>query len=144
MAHGKRPHVVPNGCSRKTAFTTYEAAYAAGVKVGAERAYRGKCCGWYHYTGSTQDEFAQLVAKFMEPRGVQDTAVCDTMVTPDEEVDNHEAQPDQPRETRAGSERAEPREGAGRPGTTCEQRGSSTRLAPSPAEVARRLQARGR
>lgn len=80
--HGRRPHRVSGVCHKKrSAWTTWDAAMAAVAKTpGAVRAYLGGCCGYYHITRYTEDEYAQRVAEF----GVQTEADCDTVDSNDE------------------------------------------------------------
>lgn len=115
--HGKRRHRADCDCGAKSAcFTTMKAALSAVATVpDAERAYRGDCCGHYHITRYTQDEYAQRVAAFTEGADHEDRAPG----------------------TEPGSDARGPRAPA-------LQRGDETRPTPTPAEVARVLQARGR
>src|SRR5690242_11373910 len=112
--HGRRPHVATwCGCQIKVCFTTYDAAMARVANIpGAERAYRGPCCGHYHITGLTQDEFAQLMAE----RSVQAGVEYGTVVPYDDtdEGQDHEAErgdrPDAgPRSEEQGAGRGRPR-----------------------------------
>jgi hypothetical protein len=64
--HGVRRHVVSNVCPHgKTSFTTWDAAKGALARAkDAIRVYRGSCCGYFHITKYTEDEYAQRVAQF--------------------------------------------------------------------------------
>lgn len=103
----------------------------AGVKdtPDAERAYRGKCCGHWHITRYTVDEYAQRVAEY----GVQDDANVVPWYYQDDEGGTDEA-----------DHRTEPRAREGDAGPAPLVRGESTRLAPSPATLARLLEGRSR
>lgn len=64
--HGVRRHVVSNVCPHgKTSFTTWDAAKGALARAkDAIRVYRGSCCGYFHITKYSEDEYAQRVAQF--------------------------------------------------------------------------------
>lgn len=117
--HGKRPHVMPGACTVKgTAFTTYEAAYGRMVQTpGAIRVYRGNCCGYYHITSWTIDEFAQITAQRIQ-----------------EERDGQEE---------GAGEESEPAACARDAAVASLERFRQSRLTPSPTEVARRIQGLG-
>ena len=138
MTHGLRPHMARQvACRVKVGFTTWEAAAAMLSKVpGAERVVRGSCCGMFHITSMTETEFAQMVAR----RGCTDGFNRGMMDLSTEEFlkrwdADHEAEA-----TRQGGE---PRAGEGDAGEAPERSSGSSRLAPSPAALAARLQARG-
>lgn len=118
--HGRRRGLSTTcTCRAKTAcYTTYDAAMSAVHRTpDAKRAYRGDCCGHYHITRYTEDEYAQRVAAHAEEA-------------------NHEQEEDY---SRYG---LEPAAGAGGPGAPAVGSGGQSRLAPSPATVARIVQAR--
>ena len=135
MTHGIRPHMARGVQCKKVGFTTYGAAAAFMVNVpGAVRVIRGSCCGWYHITSMTEAEFAEQMAEGCTDaatRGMMDLSTEEYLKRWDAE---HGQQADEGREPRA-------REGDA--GEASQPRGGSTRLAPSPAAVARRLQACG-
>lgn len=114
--HGRRRHRVSCDCRLKSAcFTTYSAAMAAVVVTpDAERPYRGTCCGHYHITRYSIDEYAQLIAARIT-EGEQD-------------------------ELRTG--RSEPQAGTGGPGPQAVERRGEARSAPTPATLARFLEGR--
>lgn len=82
--HGVRRHVVSNVCPQgKTSFTTWDAAKSALTRAkDAVRVYRGSCCGYFHITKYTEDEYAQRVALF----GCTRDANYDTIVVHDEDI----------------------------------------------------------
>lgn len=127
--HGRRRHRAFCDCVAKgTCYTTYDSAMA-GVKQtpDAIRAYRGSCCGHYHITRYTQDEYAQRVAAY----GVQDEALCDTVVLP-----TNAGGPDE------ADHRPEPRPRQGDAGPAPVLGEQQARLSPSPAALARFLEGR--
>ena len=137
MTHGVRPHMARAvECKFKVGFTTYDAAAALLSQVpGAERVIRGTCCGMYHITSMTETEFALMVAR----SGCTDAYNRGMM---DLSTEEYLARWDQDHEAEAASQGGEPQPDAGDAGEAEEQRRGSTRPAPSPAAVARRLQAR--
>lgn len=140
MAHGVRKHMARGACHIKVAFTTYAAALAATVNIkDAERPYRGKCCGYYHITSMTEAEFSQAMAT----RGVQDSAIRGKVDLTDEEYLALMEKEREEQEARAARpEAAEPGAGPGGPGAATFKRGPSVGRTPTPAALARRLQAR--
>lgn len=137
MTHGVRPHMARQvTCPVKVGFTTYDAAAAMLTKVpGSERVIRGSCCGMYHITSMTEAEFAQMVAR----QGCTDGHNRGMM---DLSTEEYLARWDQDHEAEAASQGGKPRAREGDAGEASQSRGGSPRLTPSPAEVARRLQAR--
>jgi hypothetical protein len=139
MTHGVRPHMARGVCDRKLAFTSYDAAAGKMTEVpGAVRVIRGSCCGMYHITSMTEAEYAQWVAEEMVAQGCTDAASRGMMDLSTEEFlkrwdADHEAQA-------AGNDRQPGARGsdAGEAAQPC---GRGARLAPSPAALARRLQA---
>lgn len=122
--HGHRPHKISGVCSVKgSTFTTQEAALAAVARTpDAQRAYRGDCCGYWHITRQTIDEYAQRMAARYVPRRIMDLEDFDDTVV-GEEDDEREQGAD-----------------AGDAGPTQVQRIRQTSgSAPTPAEVARRI-----
>jgi hypothetical protein len=139
--HGRRRHIVRDcGCTMKSiCFTTWDAAMSAVASVpDAERAYRGTCCGHYHITRLSIDEFAQRVAEYC----VQEQAFCDTVVLSIGEEAGDEAETDPEAAARAWIECTEPRTRGGGPGDPAIERWPAPRFPPSPAAFARRLKAR--
>jgi hypothetical protein len=135
MTHGYQPHVARGVCTRKLAFTTWDAAMGKLTQVpGAVRVIRGSCCGWYHITSMTEAEFAQAVAD----SGCTDAYNRGMM---DLSTEEYLKRWDQTHEAEAGEGR-EPRAREGDAGEASQPRCGSTRLAPSPAALAQRLQAR--
>lgn len=132
MAHGVRKHVARGVCSAKgMAFTQWDAAEAARIRLGGERVYRGDCCGYLHITRYTEGEYAQRVALGCtdpDPYGM--VGYNDT----DEGEDDGEEQ--------AGDARGEPRGDAGRPRASSLKRGEAPRPTATPAEVARFFEGR--
>lgn len=139
MTHGIRPHMARGICDRKLAFTTYAAAAGKMTEVpGAIRVIRGSCCGMYHITSMTEAQYAQWVADELVAQGCTDAIDRGMMDLSTEEFlkrwdADHEAQ--------AGDDR-EPRDGEGDAGAAAVFRKSASRPSPSPATVARSLQAR--
>lgn len=139
MTHGIRPHMARQvTCPVQVGFTTYDAAASMLTKVpGAERVIRGSCCGMYHITSMTEAEFAQMVADKQGctdgfNRGMMDLSTEEYLKRWDR---NHEAE--------ATSQGGQPGTREGDAGAAALGSGGVSRLAPSPATVARRLQARG-
>ena len=131
--HGRKRHIAVCQCTAKSVcYTTWNAAMSAVSRVpGAIRAYRGKCCGHYHITRSTEDEYAQRMAE------LQCTTAADygTVDSGQGMETYHEA----------GNAGAEPRGGEGGSRAEAVERGASDPLAsPTPASLARRLEARRR
>lgn len=138
MTHGIRPHMARQvTCPVKVGFTTYGAAAAMLTKVpGSERVIRGSCCGMYHITSMTEAEFAQMVA---DKQGCTDGFNRGMM---DLSTEEYLKRWDADHEAEAASQGREPPAERSDAGEASQRGGGSTRLAPSPAEVARRLQAR--
>lgn len=136
MTHGIRPHMARQvACPVKVGFTSWSAAAAMLSQVpGAVRVIRGSCCGMYHITSMTEAEFAQVVAR----QGCTDGFNRGMM---DLSTEEYLKRWDADHEAEAGEGR-EPRAREGDAGEAPQSRGGPARLAPSPAEVARRLQAR--
>lgn len=130
--HGRRPHKARNVCQVKgAAFTTWDAAMAVvATTPGAERPYRGTCCGYYHITRETQDEYAQRVAEFTPERRVKLPWEGDTV--------DHETETSWEANDESGTQSRVRESDAG---TAQVQRGRFPGLTPSPATLARRLQA---
>jgi hypothetical protein len=131
--HGHRRHIMSGVCNRKgSAYTTYDAAMSAVARTkDAIRAYRGDCCGYYHITRYTEDEYAQRCATYY------DEALC-TDVDPNDIVGANNT-------TMSGEHDeigVQPSSREGDAGTTQVKRSDAPRLAPSPATLARQLQAR--
>ena len=86
--HGRRRHRAPCECRAKgTCYTTWDAAMGAvATTPDAIRAYRGRCCGHYHITKYTIDEYAQRVAEL----GVQAAVEYGTVDVSTSEEANHE------------------------------------------------------
>jgi hypothetical protein len=137
MKHGRRPGVVPGACPYKIAFRTYEAVMSAMSRVkDAERPYLGDCCGYWHMTRTTQDEYAQQIAA----QGCTDSAKRGKLeLSGPDYLKWLEAQHEAQGQAR---DNGEPRARGGDAGEAPQPRGGEPRLTPSPAEVARRLQAR--
>lgn len=133
--HGRRKHLATCDCPAKAAcYTTLDAAQGAVVRTpDAERAYRGTCCGHWHITRYTQDEYAQRVATY----GVQDEAPYGTVVLPT----HHEEDFDEQQETADAG--VQPRGDEGGPrAETLERRPTHPFAEGSPADVARRIRSR--
>lgn len=137
MTHGLRPHMARQvTCPVKVGFTTYDAAASLLTRVpGAERVIRGSCCGMYHITSMTEPEFAQMIAR----QGCTDGYNRGMM---DLSTEDYLARWDQDHEAEATSQGGQPRTRQGDAGAAQVERVGVTRLAPSPAEVARRLSTR--
>lgn len=127
--HGRKPHKVRGACTVKgSAFTTWDAAQAAVVTTpDAVRPYRGDCCGYYHITRYTVDEYAQRMAEMAGPRRVQESWLDDT-------VDPKSVQTEEETDVRG-----EPQADAGDAGPEAVQRVRIPRFTPSPATLAKRL-----
>lgn len=144
--HGRRPHTPGPGSrcpvNNKTSYTTWEAGMkvARGL-VNAERPYRCDACGYFHVTSMTEGEYGQAMASM----GVQDSAVRGMLDLPPAEylaVVDRRRREEQALEARI-AERRESASGQGHAGEASEWSSGISRLAPSPATVARRLATRG-
>jgi hypothetical protein len=135
MAHGVRKgirHGVNCPMGKGMCFTSWDAAEAARLRLGAERVYTCSACGYLHITRYTEAEYAVRIApqvctsEFI--RGMVD-------LTDDEGVRDEQAVP-------VVDQGGQPGPGRGDAGEATQPRGGFTRLAPSPAEVALRVQGR--
>lgn len=143
--HGRRRHIASDcRCTAKTAcYTTWEAAWSAVHRIpDVIRAYRGSCCGHYHVTKYTEDEYAQRVAAYM----CTVDEICG-IVDHERKDNDHGTEEDSPRSyeqaaARLGLEAGEPGARRRGPRTAPVERGAAARLAPTPLTVAARLQAR--
>lgn len=129
--HGVRKGVArsvrcPQG--KGMSFTSWDAAQAALVRLGAERVYKCSGCGHLHITRYTEGEYSQRIADTDE--GCTTGFDYDTVVVTNQGGD-HEAEAD----AAAGGRQSQ--RDAGGPGATTFQRGPSSRPAPSPATIAR-------
>lgn len=131
--HGRRRHMANGACKVKgSAFTTWDAAMSAVARTpDAIRAYRGDCCGYFHITRYTEDEYAQRVAEFSEDRCTDEqfSGIVENNNTTATNLEDDD-------------ERGEQGLHAGDAGSSSLERGEQPRFAPSPATLARRLQAR--
>lgn len=134
MVHGVRKGVArgvscPGG--KGMCFTSVRAAEAAVLRLKAERWYTCDLCGYMHITRYTLAEFSQRKAlEGCTPEPEYGIVVSYTDEGTDDEADQ------------GADAGGQPRGDAGRPRATPLERGSSPRPTPSPAEVARCIEAR--
>lgn len=130
MTHGVRKHVARGVCSEKgMAFTQWDAAEAARVRLGAERIYRGHCCGYWHITRYTDGEYSQRMAL----TGCTDEVPYGSVGYNDTDEGGY----DEAQQAEACDARSESRGDAGRPRKAKVKRRQPARLTASPDEIAR-------